>query len=383
MSFFSLLLPGSGAARAQELPLTGPLIALNTAAGDGLVLYDLGTQTYRTLSAGPGWHTVWGFAPDGCRLLLTLSDGALPAHLYTLRLDGRDLRPLIEYDRQPLSEWGVWEPQWSPDGRRIAFVWLRNDGDELLRHIAWVPADGGTPALYSASGREAAPRWSPDGTRLVYLSYEDRAAGADVFATAIPTAPPLPGQVAQPVVLLTEADLWLVNADGSGKMPLTGFLTGSVSRPAWSPDGLLVSFVFAQSPNNDMVWMIGAQPGARPTQLSTTWSRVLDVTWLPDSTAILSALRDFGGMAENRLWQIPLVGRAEEGATRYLDALDLISADYPRFSPDGRWLVLRTAYEVALVDVAAGTVQRLEARTMGNTPPVWSPAGFAGEAACP
>lgn len=369
--------------RAQaELPIRGPFIAMNTVQQDSIILYDLGGQTYRTLTLGTGWHTVWGFSPDGCRILYTLSRGTLPAKLYSANLDGSAARALVEYPQMPDDAWGVWEAQWSPDGRRIVFVMIREDAEKPLRHIAWIPPEGGPPNFYSVSGTEAAPQWSPDGRRLAYISYEERAAGIDIFSTAVPTVEPPPGQQPQPVINIEEADLWLVNADGSGKYAATGFLTGSVSQPRWSPDGALLSFVFSQSANNDMVWMIGAQPGAFPTQLSYQWTRVLDLTWLPDSTAIIASMRDFRSIAENRLWQIPLVGRADDSAGLYLENLPLSSADFPRFSPDGKWLAVRTAYEMALVHLETGAYTLLDKRTMGNTPAVWSPAGFQGEAGC-
>ncbi len=182
--------------------------------------------------------------------------------------------------------------------------------------------------------------------------------------------------------MLREADLWTVSADGSIKNRLTAFPTGSVRAPRWSPDGFLIGFTYSPSPSNEQFWMIASEPGGIPTQLSQEWSLILDTTWLPDSSAMISAVRDFQGTRENILWRIPLVGLADTDATPYLVNNLLGFADYPRFSPDGLWLAFRSDYNLALVDVRSQTWTILDPQVGGNTPPVWSPPGFGGESTC-
>jgi len=377
-----------GLLRAQESPLVGPLIATTPPEQDRILVYDLGSGTRRDLAFGDEWHSVWGYSPDGCRILFTLSDGIALARAYTARLDGADRRELVSYSELAPRDWGVWEPQWSPDGTRIAFTMVRNqpqrDGtQETEYHIGWVEPQGGEPQFYSVTGREHGPQWSPDGQWLAYVSVDERVPGADVYATAAPTATVPPGQPTPDIPLLDEGDLWVVSADGQTKYRLTDFDTGSVRDPRWSPDGDLISFIFSPSPVNDQFWMIASSSGAIPTQLSYQWSLILDTTWLPDSAAILASVRDFHDTGENKLWRIPLVGNADTDATLYTDDPALGFADYPRFSPDGRWLALRSAYSLTLLDVANRTVTHLDEAAPGNTPPIWSPAAFSGEANCP
>lgn len=73
--------------------------------------------------------------------------------------------------------WEVADPQWSPDGTRIAFVSNRTpDPDRSTNDDIWVidAKPGATPAAVTTSpSRDWEPRWSPDGRFIAYTTWRD------------------------------------------------------------------------------------------------------------------------------------------------------------------------------------------------------------------
>lgn len=346
------------AGQPDDRPLGSPLIAFDTAAQDRIVLAEAETGRERVLSFGPAAQRVWDFSPDGCRLLLTMSRGGAPARLYTARLDGGDLREAVALG----ADEGAWDAAFSPDGTQILFTLSRPEaGREATggrsHRIALADAATGVVSTLSVSGDEHTPRWSPDGQWIAYTAYETDSTG------------------------IRAADLWVASSSTAARTRLTDFPSGSVTMPRWSPDGELIGFIYSAEPSRDTVWMIGNAVGALPTQLSFAPALALDLTWLPGGAAMLANLRDFRGELSNRLWQIPLVGIADYDAQLFPPAAAVAYPDYPRFAPEGGLLALRSAYTLLLAALPGGEAAPLPA-SMGNTPAIWSPAGFAGESAC-
>ena len=338
--------------------LVGPLLAGDDPDNAGLFLYDLATGQPRQLAFGRGRHWFGSFAPDGCRFAFVMDAPAgRGLRLYT---DWREL--VVDFvDDSGAFSWEAWSPQWSADGVHIAFVLVRDyaRGGERERttHLAWVPPEGGRPIFYSVRGAEGEPTWSPDGEWLAYTSYDINAAGQ------------------------RDNDLWIVSADGSTKYPLTDFATGSAIFPRWSPGGDVISFIYAPTGNNHQFWTAPAS-GGTVQQWSGAETLVLDYDWLPDGTGLVAAIKGWQGQDDNRLWRVPLPGWADTDSTLYVDSPAATAADYPRFSPDGRYLAFRSAYSAMVYDTATGELRELAELGLNNSPLVWSPAGFRGEAAC-
>jgi dipeptidyl aminopeptidase/acylaminoacyl peptidase len=108
------------------------------------------------------------------------------------------------------------DPQWSPDGKHIAFVVTEysletNKGDS---DIYIIPSQGG-PArqLTHSEGRDNEPRFSPDGKWLAFTSSRSG-----------------------------DSQIWLLPLEGGEAKQLTTLSTGA-SSPQWTPDGESIVFV--------------------------------------------------------------------------------------------------------------------------------------------
>jgi TolB protein len=126
--------------------------------------------------------------------------GGREFNLYWMNADGSGVEQLT-------SEETDWFPQFSADGRRIAFHrWddvhvLELEGRRVTR-LTVAPDNG----MY--------PSWSPDGSRIAFMSWRGG-----------------------PAVIYT------MNADGTDQQPLVRMTSGSAIDPRWSPDGTTIAFV--------------------------------------------------------------------------------------------------------------------------------------------
>ena len=192
------------------------------------------------------------------------------------------------------------DPEWSPDGRRIAYASRRDGNWEIYTYDLFT--DEHTRLTYDLSF-QANPSWSPDGAFLVYESYQG--GNLDLYYMPSDASAP-PGRLTdhpQPDfspawssdgrrIAFTSwrdgsQDIYLINLDQPDiVVNLTNTPTRNEDYAAWSPDGNLLAFS-AVDEGIEKVFVLAANtPNATPQ----VQERGRTPTWAPDGASLVLAV---------------------------------------------------------------------------------------------
>lgn len=199
---------------------------------DIYVMNAFGGQAVQITSAtGQELHPTW--SPDGQTLAYCrLSESSDRWELWTVDVSQTAVNHFIGYGLFPV---------WHPSENRILFQRSRDRGDRFFAiwTIDYVNGEGVAPTEIVSSPVAAAinPSWSPDGTRIAFST---------VFNPHALSSSKKP----------ETADVWIMNADGTGRANLTGGWHVNL-MPTWSPEGR-VYFVSNRNAT-DNIWSIGPE----------------------------------------------------------------------------------------------------------------------------
>ncbi|MBA2383327.1 MAG: PD40 domain-containing protein [Actinobacteria bacterium] len=232
--------------------------------------------------------------------------------LFVVNADGTGGRKLTTPGAKEDSQ-----PDWSPDGSRIAFQRCTDDCN-----VWTVAASGaGLRRLGPAGDDRAEPAWAPNGRQIAYTRRWGRRQG-DLFE---------------------RAEIYVMNTTGGATRPITSLakpFASDVESAAWSPSGKQLVFTVSNSktgePANGRALFVINADGSGQEQL-TPWSLRAGggrLDWSPDGTLILfrvTAARRLHG----NIYTIHPDGSGLTQLTRYPapKAVELGS-----FSPDGQWI---------------------------------------------
>lgn len=242
-------------------------------------------STITQLTADPANDVMPTFSPDG-RHIAFCSDRSGSWDIYIMEVNGgqtvkltdgptHDIHPSFSPDGRQLvycsygAQSGQWElvvidinnpsqkryianglfPRWSPVDNRIVFQRARERGTRWFS-IWTVELENGqavrpTEIASSTNAAVITPDWSPDGKHLVFCTVID----------------PLADETVRP----TQADVWVVAADGTGRSNLTRSRFANL-QPVWSPQGTIYFVSNRGKQGQENIWALRPDTALRIAQ---------------------------------------------------------------------------------------------------------------------
>lgn len=303
------------------------------------------------------------FAPDGERFIYTVKriDAKKNRYWTDLFVCSSDGKRTIQYT---YGDWNDLFPEWSPDGRWIAFLSDR----EGAMNIYIIPTTGGEARkLTNLKGMIAQVSWMPNSKQLIFCFCPADDQKKEKEAPKQPVA--------------REIDRMAYRIDGSGYTPKGKFHIFKVSAgsgrlkqltdgnfdeayPTPSPDGDMIAFVSNRHKDHEYDLMLfdlyTIDPeGKHLTKFNAPKGIKHTLAWSPDGKTLAyvgdSRHRDYTGANNHHLWTIPAKGGRARNLTRHFDrtimnvSVDDIGETFgsvmPAWTPDGKTMLFGASDE--------------------------------------
>jgi Tol biopolymer transport system component len=199
------------------------------------------------------------WSPDGNRIVLTRN----LTSIWVVNRDGSNPNQLANETGN-----GLFNPAWSPDGRKVAYTSQPLSGGTST--ILAAASDGsGATNLTPGQDAQAPLDWSPDGTQILFTS--NRTGNYEVFKMSANGLSPLnltnqsgtDGRFGlrwspdgSKILYIGSSQVWIANVDGSDPKNLTGSIFNH-RDPIWSHDGKLIFFVRGPDVSGE-IWVMNA-----------------------------------------------------------------------------------------------------------------------------
>lgn len=237
------------------------------------------TYTSRPLTTYPGSELQPNFSPDGSAVAFVwLREGEHYGHIYVKLLGSEAPSRLTTGTEEELS------PAWSPDGRWIAFI--RHDNERTTVHI--IPAIGGSEQqIYQLPTNHVwdygGLAWTPDGKALIFPQQASPQAASELVEVSIN------GRTMHP--LTSPPQGW--NGDWT---------------PAVSPDGTKLAFVRGPEGSVYDIYVMKL-PNGEPRRITNDNRLIVGLTWSSDGSSIIFSSDRSGSIS---LWRVSAQGGTPE-----------------------------------------------------------------------
>jgi Tol biopolymer transport system component len=273
-------------------------------------------------------------------------------------------------------------------------------GDESTPDLAFVSSRDGDYAVFvmaaSGSGErrltdadreleatdspffQVEPAWSGDGSRIAFVS--GRSGSADIYvmnadgsgtrrltATTQNDSHPTWEPAGERLAFARDGEISLVNADGGEPTRISDVLAEE-SDPSWSPDGAWIAYV-RRTPGTAIqnVWVMRPD-GSERRPLTRQDGRAFTPAWSPDSRRIAFATN----AESDDAYELFTVGLDGTGLRRVAPTAG--DNFEPSWSPDGSKIAYQEAGAIFTVELGGGEVEKLTDGTGNDSSPVWNPA---------
>ncbi|MDB6162211.1 MAG: hypothetical protein JWO04_5917 [Gammaproteobacteria bacterium] len=249
---------------------------------------NLDSTSAEQLTDGPGYDYQPDWSSNGTRIAFVryLNDAM---EIYEVDPSSHSVSPLTHNGAVNV------EPRWSPDGRQLAWVSTAGTGhfhvftgtpgaDGMSGAAVWPERKSNIPRYYySAFDHELSPTWSPDGQELIYVGNPETTYGTGGLwrRSLNPTA--------QPVAIRIEETSWR-------------------ARPSWSPDGKRVVYSSYAGRQWHQLWITTATGGGDPLPLSYGEFDATGARWSRDGSRI-AFISNRSGTTE--IWLQEVLGGAQ------------------------------------------------------------------------
>jgi Tol biopolymer transport system component len=200
---------------------------------------------------------------------------------------------------------------------------------------------------------------------------------AAIPTSALPAHTSALHQLTGRIVFSHEHDIYVMNADGSGRTQLTTDPAADFD-PVWSPTGTHIAFR-SHRDGNEEVYVMNAD-GSAQTNLTRNPTSDYSPAWSPDGTKIAFASDRLNRMG-NDIW----VMDADGSHPMRLTTISGIQ-EYPAWAPDGKKLVFHCTFgrvlpqgvgdfEICVVNVDGSQLTQLTNAPGESKLPAWAPDG--------